>query len=248
MMYEMFGNYGFGTGKEVRDWLGLLETVMDIPGARIDRNLFLRREFRKYYNSEILAGIPGAGPGQAGVPEDIMNKAAAKTIACHTLSVTSLSFASGLPGGLFMLGTIPFDIVQYYYHLAVIAQKIAYIYGWPEPDQSGPDGFFPMLTVFIGIMTGIISDNDEMISPAYISETDPPQITCFIFSKIGIPVLAKQAAKRLGLKILRHGGTRLAAKAVPLAGGFASGAMTLVTFLPMANRLKNMLRKATIRY
>jgi hypothetical protein len=60
-------------------------------------------------------------------------------------------------------------------------------------------------------------------------------------------ILAKYAAGILGTRLFWQGYTGLAAKAVPLAGAFVSGGITLMTFLPMANTLKNKLRKVIIR-
>jgi hypothetical protein len=164
------------------------------------------------------------------------------------VSVTTFSFVSGLPGGLAMLGTIPVDLIQYYYNIVVTVQKLAYIYGWPDLEGEEPDGLSSILTVLIGIMTGTINANREMISLSKELEgVVCNKLSCVILAKVGILILAKHAAGLLGTKLFWQGYTMLAARTVPLVGGFVSGGITLMTFLPMANTLKNELRKVIIQ-
>jgi hypothetical protein len=222
--------------------------VLKLPGARVDRRAFLEREFSKHCNIETMKRIKEFGTGKAEIEELIMNKVASKVICEQSVSATTLSFVSGLPGGLAMLGTIPVDLIQYYYNLVVTAQKIAYIYGWPELEREESDSLSSMLTVFIGIMTGTITADREMISLSKELEKDVARkLSCVVLAKAGILILAKRAAGILGVKLFWQGYTGLAAKAVPLVGGFVSGGITLMTFLPMANTLKNELRKVIIR-
>jgi hypothetical protein len=248
MMAEALGIRVSVGGKDVNLWSCLLENVLKLPGAKVDRRAFLEREFSRYCNVEIMNRIEELGTGKVEIGESIMNKVAAKVIGEQSVSVTTLSFVSGLPGGLALLGTIPVDLIQYYYNLAVTAQKLAYIYGWPDLEEEESDGLSSMLTVFIGIMTGTITANREMIALSKELEKDVVRkLSCVALAKVGILILAKHAAGILGSRLFWQGYTGLAAKAVPLIGGFVSGGITLVTFLPMANSLKNELRKVIIR-
>jgi hypothetical protein len=185
---------------------------------------------------------------KAEVPEALMDKVAARVIGSQTVSVTTVSFVSGLPGGLAMLGTVPVDLAQYYYNLVVTAQKLAYIYGWPELEGEEPDSLRSMITVFIGIMTGTITANRELASLSKELKCEVvKKLSCVVLAKAGMLILAKNAASILGARLFWQGYTGLASKAVPLVGGLVSGGITLMTFLPMANTLKNELRKAVIR-
>jgi hypothetical protein len=235
-------------GKDDNLWTSLLENVLKLPGAKVDRRAFLEREFSKHYNIETIKRIKQIGTGKAEIDQAVMDKVASRVITEQSVSVTTLSFVSGLPGGLAMLGTIPVDLIQYYYNIVVTAQKIAYIYGWPDLEGEEPDDLSSILTVFIGIMTGTITANREMISLSKELEGDVfRKLSCVILAKVGILILAKHAAGVLGARLFWQGYTGLAAKAVPLVGGFVSGGITLMTFLPMANILKNELRKVIIR-
>jgi hypothetical protein len=235
-------------GKEVSLWNSLLENVLKLPGAKVDRRIFLEREFSKFCKPEVVEKIKERGTGKAEVADEVMDKAAARVIAGQTASVTALSFVSGLPGGLAMLGTIPVDLTQYYYNLVVTAQKLAFIYGWPELEGEDPGSLPSMLTVFIGIMTGTITANKEIISLSKVLEGEVmKKLSCVMLAKAGILLLARRLGGILGAKLFWQGYTELAFKAVPLVGGFTSGGMTLMTFLPMANTLKNEMRKVIIR-
>ncbi|MFP3090455.1 hypothetical protein LQZ21_09035 [Treponema sp. TIM-1] len=234
-------------GKELNLWSSLLENVLKLPGAKVDRLGFLEKEFSKHCNLETMRQIKELGTGKAKVEEAVMDKVSAKVITDQTVSATTLSFVSGLPGGLAMLGTIPVDLAQYYYNLVVTAQKLAYIYGWPDLEGEEPDGLLSMLTVFIGIMTGTITANRELTSLSKELEGElVKRLSCVTLAKVGILLLAKHTAGILGAKLFWQGYTGLAAKTVPLIGGFVSGGITLMTFLPMANTCKNQLRKIII--
>jgi hypothetical protein len=234
--------------REVSLWFTLLENVMKLPGAKVNRKSFLEREFKKYSKAELIERIKDAGTGNNGVTSELMDKAAAHVISGHAFTVTAVSFVSGLPGGLAMLGTIPVDLIQYYYHLAVLAQKLAYVYGWPDLAGEGREGLLYMVTVFIGMMTGVVNAEDELKALSETLGTDVlKKLSGIILAKAGILVLAKYAAGILGSKIFWSGYTRWAAKVIPLVGGLVSGGITAVTFLPLANTLKNELRKTIVR-
>ena len=62
----------------------------------------------------------------------ILDKIASDCISYHTNIASGTSFVAGLPGGLAMIGTIPADVAQFYFHVFVIAQKLSYVYGYPD--------------------------------------------------------------------------------------------------------------------
>ena len=61
-----------------------------------------------------------------------IRRIATASIKWHRAGVSTLSFASGLPGGWWIAGTVPADLIQFFWHVLVILQKLAYLYGWPE--------------------------------------------------------------------------------------------------------------------
>ena len=46
--------------------------------------------------------------------------------------MTALSAIAGIPGGFALLATVPADTAQYLGHMLRVAQKLAYLYRWPD--------------------------------------------------------------------------------------------------------------------
>jgi uncharacterized membrane protein len=233
-------------------WYGILNAALRIPGARVTRDDFLEKEFSKYTGDE-LANILEQGPGKAEVPIDQLEQIADGAIRSHATIVTGTSFLAGLPGGLAMAGTIPADLAQYYYHVIVIAQKLAYIYGWPDlqvdsEGEADQDTFLSVLTIFIGIMSGAKEANSALKSMSGIlSKETTRKLPVIALAKIGLPQIAKQVAKVLGANLAKQGLAKGIGKIVPLIGGAISGAVTIATYWPMANTLKDELQNQIIK-
>jgi hypothetical protein len=66
------------------------------------------------------------------VSEQVIDKLARQCIRKHTALATTTSTIVGLPGGLTMAAALPADLVQYFYHVFVLSQKLAYLYGYPD--------------------------------------------------------------------------------------------------------------------
>ncbi|MDR2397854.1 MAG: hypothetical protein LBD74_03730 [Spirochaetaceae bacterium] len=233
-------------------WYGILDAALKMPGARVDRTNFLEKEFAKH-NGDELSQILDLGPGKAGIPLADLTKIADGAIRSHTTVVTGTSFLAGLPGGIAMAGTIPADLAQYYYHVIVIAQKLAYIYGWPDlqVDSQGEtdrEAFLSVLTIFIGIMSGAKEANSALQPMTDILRKESTRkLPVIALAKIGLPQIAKQVAKVLGANLAKQGLAKGIGKIVPLIGGAISGAVTIATFLPMANTLRDELQNQVIK-
>jgi hypothetical protein len=111
--------------------------------------------------------------------------------------------------------------------------------------MEGDDEFPALITVFIGIMAGVVKARKGAASP--LSEVLEKQtfrrLSITVLKKTGILFLARTAAEKIGEMFFCHGYFNAAAKLVPLIGGLAAGGTTLVTFLPMVKRLNAELRR-----
>lgn len=61
-----------------------------------------------------------------------------------------------------MIGTIPADTAQYFVFMIRAAQKLAYLYGYPEieiADDTLDDAVMNELLIFLGVMLGVQSAN-----------------------------------------------------------------------------------------
>jgi hypothetical protein len=116
---------------EAQIWKKVLDTVLKMPGVKVDRIAFLRKELRPYCNQSRLQMIGSVRPYTV-VSEDVIDALARQCIRYHTALATTASTIVGLPGGLAMAATMPADITQFFYHVVVISQKLAYLYGYPD--------------------------------------------------------------------------------------------------------------------
>ncbi|MDR2518981.1 MAG: hypothetical protein LBD13_06170 [Spirochaetaceae bacterium] len=224
-------------------WYSILDTALKIPGAKVDRDDFLKKGLSDC-GGDMLAHILEVGPGRAGIPVDTLDKAADKEIREHTAVVTGTSFLAGLPGGIAMAGTIPADLAQYYWHVIVIAQKLAYIYGWPDLQGESREDYLSMLTILIGIMSGA-KEASEVFKPLCESlskEAAVKKLPAVMLAKAGVPQIVKQVAIRLGANLAKQGLSKGISKIIPILGGAISGAVSFLTFKPMAETLKDALR------
>lgn len=145
-------------------WTSLLKTVLDMPGIRVNRDEFLKDKLEKFCPSDKLE-LAVENPVKM-VPKNILDKIANKSINNHTTKVTSLSAATGIIADTtidFAVNTIASSAVgintdnislntaQYYWHALVLAQKLAYIYGFPTLDKLNT---YDISTVFSGVMLG----------------------------------------------------------------------------------------------
>jgi hypothetical protein len=221
--------------KEAKTWFTILDAALKIPGAKIDREKFLQKAFEKYCNRETVDKILQVGTEEAGVEITLMEKVSADIISQHTRDATISSVVAGIPGGLAMAESIPADVIQYYYHVIVAAQQIAYTYGFKSVEDAE---FKPFLTLLIGQMSGIAE-----------ADTAFKELAAAQFNKkIGKITLGKildktitRVAVAIGVQLSKRGIIKAGIKAVPLVGGIVSGGMTFLQLKPMCDNLKNKL-------
>ena len=142
-------------------WDGILDVAMRTPGIKVNRTDFLSNAFKAFGD---VSTITENRPIDL-FDEATIEKVAKDVIASQTLKVTTISAVAGMPGGLAMLGTLPADMAQYYFHVLVIAQKLGYIYGWPDlQDEDGniSEGARNILTLFVGVMFGAQAANKAL--------------------------------------------------------------------------------------
>jgi hypothetical protein len=226
---------------DVGVWYNVLGAALLIPGAKVDRKEFLTKEFRKYCNPETVEKILKEGTVKAGIEVKLMDKIADEAIVFHTGVATSLSFAAGIPGGLTMLATVPADIAQYYYHVIVIAQKLAYIYGLADMGMVD-DNFKSLLTLLVGVMVDV-EDADKTVLELFSAQFKK-DVTAVALGKFFNKTILKIAVA-LSYRLTGKGVFQSIWKMIPLVGGVVSGGITLFTFNPMGNKLKENLHKST---
>lgn len=140
----------------------VLSQAIKVPGVRIDRKSFLIKELQKYYPDEQVLKAIETNPAKAGIPREKINEIADYVIDYETNKVSTVSFASGLPGGLAMIATIPADTLQYFGFMMRVMQKLAYLYGFSDFELSEneiSDETMNLMLLFFGVMFGINGAN-----------------------------------------------------------------------------------------
>ena len=229
-------------------WYSVLNTVMKIPGVKVDRRSFLAKEFSKHCEDDNIKVLLEEGTGKAGISQKIMDKVADGVIGLHGTTVVGTSFVSGLPGGLALLGTIPVDLAQYYFHTLQVAQKLAYVYGYPDLDEGAGDDFITMITLFVGVMSGVgaATSGIKTVSKMFAQAT-VKKLSSMALTKTAIYPIVKQIARMLGIQLTKQTFAKGVGKVIPVIGGFISGGLTAAVFLPSAYKLKDTLREDIIR-
>lgn len=80
-------------------WNLVLRTALALPGAKINRASFLRKELSKHFEAEVVEKAIETRPADAGIPASAIRSMAMGSIKFHRAGVSALSFASGVPGG-----------------------------------------------------------------------------------------------------------------------------------------------------
>lgn len=219
----------------------VLREASAVPGVKIDRNDFLRKELKKYCDEKLVVEAVETSPREAGISSKVIDEIAKSCINYETNKVTAISVVAGLPGGPVAIGTIPLDLAQYFAHILRIVQKLAYLYGWE--DLFGDDGKMDdetsnLMTIFVGVAMGVSGAAGALTKIASkASEKTSKTLASKALTKGTIYPVIKKIAQKLGYKMTKEVFARNVAKVVPIVGGGVSGGLTYVTYRPMAMRL-----------
>ena len=231
---------------EVTIWNKVMGAALSMPGVKVDRDDFLKKELKNYCSPEQLNLAISNRPIN-GVSKEIIDRIANACINSHTTKVTTISAVAGIPGGFAMAGTIPADMAQYYWHVFVLAQKLAYLYGFPDlRDENGnlTDTASDMLTLFVGVMMGASAANQAIkgLAKEFAKQVVKRLPQKALTKSMYYPII-KQIAKWIGVKLTKDTFAKGLGKVIPILGGVISGGLTLATFRPSAKRLQHKLQE-----
>lgn len=224
----------------------VLRSAMELPGIRINRASFLKKELSKFYDDDVVNKAIELNPAQAGLSVKNLDSIAKSCINFETTKVTAISAAAGIPGGFAMAATVPADLAQFFAHIIRVLQKIAYLYGWQEMFRGGEDGFDDetsnQLTLFVGVMFGVNAANVTIAKIAQFAAVRAEKVLLQkALTKGTIYPIVKQISKIIGIRMTKAIFAKGVGKAIPILGAVASGGITFAFFKPMSTRLKNYL-------
>lgn len=222
----------------------IITTSMRVPGVKINRASFLRQEFFKNYPKEMVEEAIKSTPAIAGIPAEDIDKMADEVIKFERYGVSGISAALGAPGGLVMVAAIPADIVQYYGHILRTAQKLLYLYGFPEINvnekgQKLDSETMNILIVSLGVMNGVAGANNALKAMAHaLAQGIEKKLLKAALTKGTIYPIVKGVASWFGKKMTKEIFAGFFKKAIPVVGGVLGGGVTFAMFKPCCVKLK----------
>lgn len=217
---------------------------LKIPGIRVDRNSFLKQEFFKNHTEAQIEDAVTFNPAHAGIPADEIDKIADEVIKYERNCVSGISTALGMPGGVAMAATIPADIAQFYGYLLRAAQKLMYLYGFPEINLDEQGQKFDTetintLTVCMGVMFGVANANNalKVIAQALASGVEKKLLRAALTKGTVYPIV-KSIASWFGKKMTKDVFAGFFKKSIPIVGGLIGGGITFLSFKPCCENLK----------
>lgn len=218
-----------------------------IPGVSINRENFLYKELALKYPQEIIEQAVLTTPMKANIKKDDIDKIAVAIIQNERLKVSGISAALGTPGGVAMAATIPTDIAQYYGCMLRVAQKLLYLYGFPQVEYKEKEQIFDTETMnqvilCMGVMFGVANAKNGLLELARALGTGvEKQLVNKALTKGTIYPIVKSVSKWFGVRMTKEIFAGFFKKAIPLVGGVIGGGITYATFKPCCMKLKTAL-------
>lgn len=230
------------------DSVDIILMALKVPGVKIDREEFLRKELFKNHPEDVIEKAIKTTPAQAGISKEEVNKIADEVIKFERNAVSGISLALGMPGGAAMAATIPADIAQYYGYMLRAAQKMLYLYGFPELDISEnkvqlDSETINALTICLGIMYGVAGANNAIKAMAKALATGvEKKLMHAALTKGAIYPIVKSVAKWFSVNMTKEVFAGFFKKSIPVVGGVIGGGLTFATFKPCCTRLQSALQ------
>jgi hypothetical protein len=229
--------------KSVAVWNAVLGAALAVPGIRISRANYLRSVLAKHVARQTVEQAIATTPARAGVPIHVVERAARTSVLWHRAGVTATSTVLGLPGGWWVGGAIPADVAQYFAHVIMVLQKLAFLNGWPDfvppPEEELDDDTRLVLTLFIGVMFGAQEANIAINKLAQaLAQEVVTRIPRGALTKYAIYNVAKQVAKWLGVQLTKKKFAEFVGRTIPIVGGLLGGTVTWLAFGIGAKRLR----------
>lgn len=225
--------------------LNLINESLKLPFIKVDRSDFLTKTFSNKIDD--MPKLFKEGP-QAFFSKEELDRIASNVINSNVLKSSSISFASGLPGGVAIAATIPADMAQFYGYSLKLAQEISYVYGyqniWANQDELTEDAKNTLI-LYLGIMFGVSSAGSTIrILSNKLALQALKQLPNKTLTKHLYFTILKKVLAIFGTKLTKATFAKGVSKVIPVVGGVLSGSMNYLSLKPMANKLKDELGKS----
>lgn len=222
-----------------------------IPGVRIDREDFLRKQFMKNYANDVIQDAVKFNPAHAGITVEEIDNIADQVIQYERNCVSGISLALGAPGGVAMLATLPTDIAQYYGYMLRAIQKLLYLYGFPEINvENGvniDDETMNLITLCLGVMYGVEGSvaSIKILSNALGKGVEKKLLQKALTKGTFYPIV-KKISRWFSVCMTKQVFAGFFRKAIPVVGGVVGGGITYLSFKPCCDNLKKSLQDTAL--
>lgn len=222
-----------------------------IPGVRIDREDFLRKQFMKNYANDVIQDAVKFNPAHAGITVEEIDNIADQVIQYERNCVSGISLALGAPGGVAMFATLPTDIAQYYGYMLRAIQKLLYLYGFPEINvENGvniDDETMNLITLCLGVMYGVEGSvaSIKILSNALGKGVEKKLLQKALTKGTFYPIV-KKISKWFSVCMTKQVFAGFFRKAIPVVGGVVGGGITYLSFKPCCDNLKKSLQDTAL--
>lgn len=219
---------------------------LKVPGVKINREEFLKKEFSRYYDEKTVNEIIKHNPAYENIPFNKIDEIADDVIQYERLCVSGISTALGMPGGIAIAATLPTDIAQYYGYMLRAMQKLLYLYGFPDmevdDEQLLDSATLNTIIICMGVMYGVASANIALKSMAKALGTGvEKKLLQKALTKGTIYPIVKQVAKWFNVRMTKEVFAGFFKKSIPVVGGVIGGGITYFSFKPCCEKLKETL-------
>ena len=224
----------------------VLMAAMNTPGVKIKRDVFLKRELKKYCSEEVIKDAIQYNPAKAGISKKVINKISQTVINLETTKVTGISVAASLPTSsgapLAAFGAASVDITSYFACILRVVQELAYLYGFDQFDYSEDNVDSETMNytfVFLGVMFGVQGAASALRKLAnVIAEQVARKLSQKALTKGAVYPIIKQIATKIGIRMTKQVFADTVASAVPVVGSLVSGGLTFAMFRPGCMKLR----------
>ncbi|WP_273850625.1 bacteriochlorophyll 4-vinyl reductase [Guptibacillus spartinae] len=236
--------------KKQIDLTSLIDQTLKVPTVKVDRKDFLTKRFADRVSKEKLNQILALGPYKAGINRSELDNVAKAVIHKRSLKSAGLGFATGVPGGLAMAGTIPADLYQFFGNSVVLAQELAYLYGHDDlwlDEHTDMEEARNEIIMFLGVMFSVAGTANALkfisngLSKQLLKKLPQKALTKTLY----YPII-KKSLLYIGIKVNKDVFAKGVAKVVPVLGGAVGGTLTYISMRPMGNRLYKALSEALV--
>ena len=232
----------------------ILLTAMKVPGVRIGRDRFLRKELSLFFSEDTVDRAIAFNPAEAGIPKEKINGIAQGVINRESNQVTGFSVLASLPAAALpaaVAGAVTADIVAYFSHVLRVIQELAYLYGFedfglneedPDEQRIDPDTM-DQIMVFLGVMFGIRGSGPVLEKLAgFTAKHTAKKLVKHTLKKRAVIPGAEKIIAGIGIRLTKQMLADAVASAIPVAGSVASGLLMYALFKPRCMKLKRKLK------